>query len=233
MFKFKSLHPLIKTAIGVFVLEFFIAPIGTAFFAKYLSRPLKMFKDVIDSWGFLPHGLMIGTSIGMVGALYFLRGKSPDWYKNFDVQRARFDHEKISIQSILREYVKGDTYQFVRSKQFYNCKFYGPAMAFFTEDVTIGPGNVWGSMGTPLSLGKGETVTGCVGFQGCHFEGCSFEHITPIIPASTYDVFFNTFPESQRRMMKPLIETSEQPKLIEDKSKPKKRVAPNKTAPNS
>lgn len=201
---YRNLHPIVKWAIGIAFVEFFLAPLGTEFYDAYLEGPIKTLKTFLASFGFLPHGILIGASLGMVLSLYLLRGNSPDWYKNFDIRLARFDHEAISIQTLFRNYIKKDgKYEFIRSKQFYNCSFHGPGMVLFMDDTSIGPGNTWDRMGTPLVLGDGESVTGCIGFQGCHFEGCTFFHITPIIPEQNYERFLNTFPPEQRHVLKP------------------------------
>lgn len=232
---FRNLHPVIKVAGGILILNFIVAPVGTLFFDRFLSGPMRMIGDFLASWGNLPHGILLGAAAGMVAALYLLRGRSPDWYKRFDVKSARFDHERISIQSILRECIdKRDAYQFVRQKQFFNCEFHGPAMIYLADDTTLGQ-NTWNRMGTPLLLGMDETLTGCAGFQGCHFEGCTFHHITPIIPVQRYDAFLKTFPEAQRHVLKPALKLLEEQKTdvleaqdadekqqIEDNAKPGK-----------
>ena len=76
---------------------------------------------------------------------------------------------------------------------------------FFMMDNKIGKGNNWDLMGTPLSLGDGEHLTGCIEFSGCYFEGCTFHHITPIISSQEYDGFLGTFPEQVRMHLKPAL----------------------------
>ena len=123
---FRNLHPIVEGAVFVAFVEIVFAPVGGDLYANYLRGPLKMMADYLSSFGFLPHGLLIGGAVGAILTLYFLRGRAPDWYKTFDIRQARYDHENISVSTLVRAYVRNEKYEFVRGKEFYNCHFYGP-----------------------------------------------------------------------------------------------------------
>lgn len=207
----KNLHPIVSVSIGLLVLNFVVAPFGGDVYEQYLRPVLKVLNEWLSVFGNWPYGLLTGLAIGGIAGLYLLRGRAPDWYKRFNKSQARFDGESISAATLLRNYVHPKSgYEVIRGKQFYSCQFHGPGIFYMMHGTTFGPGNNWNNMGNPLPLETDESITGCVGFQNCHFEGCTFDHITPVVGAEQMLDFVNTFNADVRKLLKPkLIEAAE------------------------
>lgn len=198
---FRNLHPAIKAAFWLFIAEAIFAPLGNQLFETYSGPVFDMLASIFE---YFPHGLLVGTAIGIVGSLYLLRGRTKDWYKRFDKTKSEYRDQTISIASLMREYIDDDgSYKPVRKKDFSNCVFEGPGMFVFMDDLEVGRPNKWEHHGKPLMLHRGDTLTGCIGFQGCRFDGCKFRHITPIMSPELLESVLSEMPEGARDQFTP------------------------------
>jgi hypothetical protein len=146
-----------------------------------LEKGLKM-PDVI------PSGIFAGIAIGLLACLYWLRGDEPDWWKNFDPHRTRYQDETFSMRGISRACLGKKELVAIRHVTFRKCKFVGPDVAVFIGGLHAN-GNRWIDPGTAIIIPDQTMVTGMVVFQDCTFEGCEFDKVQLLMSKEIHALF--------------------------------------------
>ena len=178
----KSIHPIIYTAVGMFLGELLIANPTAALYEWLTGRELWL-PD------FVPPGFLFGAGLGLFIGFAFLRFREPLWYTYFYKNRKTYENKIISIKSIELHFVY-DERPIVENRTFVDCEFIGPGIVALDELKELVHCEFHQS-GIPIKVNLNHPIAGCLVFRGCIFRNCKFRRVQFLLGPDVYDALLS------------------------------------------